>query len=91
METQALLSIWWAWLAIAGALLILELMITGYVFLGFAFGAALTAPVVAFADPPLTVTLMVFAIASVLSWVGLRYAFPPAPKSVQTFDKDINE
>lgn len=91
MEIEALLAIWWAWLALAGGLLIIELMAPGFIFLGIALGAAITAPVVWVAQPSLTATMMVFAVASVLAWVVLRRLFQPAPKSVQTFDTDIND
>lgn len=91
MEMSALLSVWWVWLAFGGLLLIFELLVPAFIFLGFALGAGFTAVIVAMATPSTPMKFLIFAIASVLAWGVLRWLIPPAPKSVKRFENDIND
>ncbi|MBM7068952.1 NfeD family protein [Actibacterium sp. 188UL27-1] len=94
MET--LWNTWWVWMA--GALLfgILEMLIPGYVLLGFATGAALTGMVLVVTSAigmsaSLPALLAFFAIMSLASWIVLRKVFGLKTGSVQTFEHDIND
>lgn len=84
---------WWLWLAAALVLGILEIVLPGFIFLGFAIGAAVTGlllilPGVA---PSLPILLMIFAALSLISWLILRRVFSLPHGQVKTFNHDINE
>lgn len=89
---------WWAW-AIAGLVLaILEVVVPGWVFLGFALGAGATALLLAVGGPvggsmagSIALLLVVFAVLSLVAWLVLRKVFGLHGGSVKTFDHDINE
>jgi inner membrane protein len=84
---------WWVW--VVGGVLIgaVEVVLPGYVFLGFALGAVavglLTAIGVLGGNLPLMI--LAFAILSLLAWFGLRRAFPGQGGSVKRWDRDIND
>ena len=56
--------IWWIWLAGALVLAILEVLLPGFIFLGFAIGAAITGVILALTGVSisLAVLLLVFAV-----------------------------
>ncbi len=89
---------WWVW-AVAGLVLaILEVLAPGWIFLGFAIGAGVTALLLAAGGPfsaamagSLPVLLVVFAVLSLIAWLALRRVFGLRGGSVRTFDHDINE
>ena len=91
MET--LLTTWWVWLAAALVLGILEMLIPGFIFLGFAIGAAIVG--LALLGPlgllSLPAILLIFAIASLVAWLALRRYFALPKGQVKTFDHDIND
>lgn len=65
--------VFWYWWALAAALLVCEMMLPGVVFLFLAIGAAVAgALLLIVTDVALEVQLVVFAIVSVVSAVGLR-------------------
>ncbi len=84
-------TIWWAWAAIALVLAILEVILPGYIFLGFAGGAVLTALVAPVFAPGLPTTMVVFAIASAVTYIALRKAFGMRGGNVKIWDRDIND
>lgn len=86
-------SIWWVWLAGALALVILEMLLPGFVFLGFAIGAVGVALILLITGPAfsLPVLLLVFAALSLVSWLVIRKLFALPKGSVKTFDSDIND
>jgi len=87
-------SIWWVWLAAALVLAILEVMVPAYIFMGFAIGAALTGIALAiglFASSGLPAVLVVFAVLSLLGYIGMRLAFGAPGGSVKIWDRDIND
>lgn len=82
---------WWAWLAGALVLGILELLAPGFVFVGFAFGAAVVGILLALGlSTSLPWLLVIFAVVSVVAWVVLRRAFNVKDGNIKTFDHDIN-
>lgn len=87
------LTIWWAWLAAALVLGILEMLIPGFLFLGFAIGAAVVG--IALLGPinllPIPGILLMFAIISLAAWLLLRRHFALPKGQVKTFDHDIND
>lgn len=89
----ALLTTWWVWLASALVLAILEVLAPGFVFLGFAIGAALIGlmllgPAALFSVPML---LLIFAGLSLVSWLVLKRFFALPKGQVKTFNHDIND
>lgn len=84
---------WWLWLAAALVLGILEVALPGFIFLGFAIGAAITGLLLAIPGiaPGLAVLLLIFAALSLIAWLILRRMFALPHGQVKTFDRDINE
>ena len=89
---------WWAWGMLAALMGILELLVPGYIFLGFSIGAVAMAgsflvgePVAGWLPEGLPALALVFAALSVLSWFALRAMFRLPKGQVKTFDYDINE
>jgi membrane protein implicated in regulation of membrane protease activity len=65
--------VFWYWWALAAVLLVCEMMLPGVVFLFLAIGAATAGmALLVAADMSLELQLLVFAVASVVSAVGLR-------------------
>lgn len=88
---MAILEIWWVWLAAAIALGIAEIFLPGSIFLGFAAGAALTAPLVAWTSLTVPQLAVVFAVLSLISWIVMRRVFGFRTPNAKVFDTDIND
>lgn len=86
-------SAWWVWVVAGAALAILEVLVSGFVLLGFAVGATLTGVLLWFGvlGQSLAVLLLVFAIASLLAWLALRRAVGVRQGQVKVWDRDIND
>jgi len=86
------LALWWVWICIALALGILELLAPGFIFLGFAIGAMVVAVLVAVISIPNTAALLaIFAILSLMAWIGLRATFRKQSSGARIVTRDINE
>lgn len=84
--------LWWVWLAAALALAILETLAPGFIFLGFAAGAALTAVVVLLPwKLGAAALLAVFAVLSLVSWLLLRRIFRTPDDQTRVIHEDINK
>ncbi len=85
-------SLWWVWACAALALAIFELLSPGYIFLGIAIGAALTAIIVALPIAlSLPVLLVIFAALSLLGWLALRRFFKAEDDQTRIVHEDINK
>ena len=88
-----LMTIWWVWLAAALVLGILEVLVPGFVFLGFAIAAAILGLMllgpVAYLSPAMLI--LIFAGLSLVAWLLLRHFFALPTGQVKTFDHDIND
>ena len=86
-------SLWWVWLAAALALGILEVLIPGFVFLGFAIGALAVSMLLLNTglNVSLPLLLLIFAALSLAAWLLLRRFFALPQGQVKTFDHDIND
>ncbi|MDA5092692.1 hypothetical protein O2N63_01155 [Aliiroseovarius sp. KMU-50] len=83
---------WWVWAAGAIALVILETFIPGFVFLGFAVGAAVVALLVLIGPSiGLPVLLVIFGAVSLTAWLIMRRVFGVRAGQSKKFDSDINE
>jgi len=93
-----MLGAWWVWALGAVALAFLEVVVPGYVFLGFAIGAAATAVVLLIGGPAaaaitgsVPLLALFFAVVSLVSWLALRRWLGIRAGQVTKFDRDINE
>ncbi|MFA5581005.1 MAG: hypothetical protein WDA25_03530 [Paracoccaceae bacterium] len=84
---------WWVWLVAGIGLAVFEVLVPGYVFVGFAIGAMLTALAVALgaAAAPLSVVVLIFALTSLVAWLLLRQIFGVRRGQRKIWDRDINE
>lgn len=75
------------------ALGVVEVLVPGFIFLGFAIGAVVTGILVGIgllgANVPLLV--LVFALASLGAWFVLRRLFGVRGGEVKLWDKDVND
>ena len=91
---QILHATWWAWAILALALACLEITVPAFVFLGMAIGAGCVALVMALGGAgvigaPLSV--LMFAVISLIATLVLRKIFSLPKGQVKTFDGDIND
>jgi membrane protein implicated in regulation of membrane protease activity len=91
---QTLHATWWAWAILALALACLEITLPAFVFLGMAIGAGCVALVMALGGAgvigaPLSV--LMFAVISLIATLVLRKIFSLPKGQVKTFDGDIND
>ena len=91
---QTLHATWWAWAILALALACLEITVPAFVFLGMAIGAGFVALVMALGGAgvigaPLSV--LMFAVISLIATLVLRKIFSLPKGQVKTFDGDIND
>lgn len=91
-------SDYWVWFAAAIVLAILEVLAPGYILLGFALAAGIVGAGLwiggglgAFLAGSLPVTLVIFAVISIVLWLVLRRVFGVRGGSVKVWDTDINE
>lgn len=86
-------SIWWVWV-VAGFLIgALEVVVPGYIFLGFAIGAVMTGLFVglgALSGGP-AFLIFTFALCSVVAWLVLRRTMGVRRGQVKLWDRDIND
>ena len=84
---------WWVWVVAGFALGVVEVLVPGFIFLGFAIGAVMTGVLVGIgllgANVPLLV--LAFALASLAAWYVLRRMFGVKGGEVKLWDKDIND
>jgi membrane protein implicated in regulation of membrane protease activity len=86
-------GIWWAWVVAGISLGVLEVLAPGYVFLGFATGAIVTGVLVGIGvlGHSLPVTLVAFALASLVSWLVMRRLLGKQAGTAKIWDRDIND
>lgn len=85
---------WWIW--VVGGLLIAtaELLLPGYIFLGFAVGGILTGGLIGIGvldGASLAVLLAIFAGLSLLAWAAMRAALGKREGQVKVWTRDIND
>lgn len=88
-----LVGIWWVWLAVAIALGVVEVLLPGFIFLGFALGALVMAAIVGLVTPAIGVApaMALFAGLSLLAWIALRLAFRRQSSGARRVMHDIND
>ncbi|MDG1472234.1 NfeD family protein [Pseudosulfitobacter sp. SM2401] len=88
-----LVSIWWVWLATALGLAVLEVLLPGFIFLGFAIGAVIMTGIIALFPTAMTapVAIAVFTGLSLVSWIVLRVMFRKQSSGARRVMHDIND
>lgn len=86
-------AVWWVWIVAGFALGVLEVIVPGYIFLGFAIGALIVGIGlgVGLLGGSLPLLLLVFALASLGAWLGLRRWMGIRASQVKVWDRDIND
>jgi membrane protein implicated in regulation of membrane protease activity len=86
-------GIWWVWLSVALALALVEIVLPGFIFLGFAIGAAALAVIVAVIGMPFgaPVAVALFAGLSLIAWIALRVIFRNQRSGARIIRHDIND
>jgi len=86
-------TLWWVWMAGALVLAIAEVLIPGFVFLGFAIGAFAVSLILLNTGLSLglPVLLLIFAGLSLVAWLLMRRFFALPKGQVKTFNQDIND
>ena len=84
---------WWVWMSGALILATLEVLIPGYIFLGFALGAAVMGLMIlfGFSASGLALTLVIFAVFSLISYLLMRKVFGLRTGQVKVWDTDVND
>lgn len=84
---------WWVWMIAGAVMAILEVMIPGFILLGFAIGAALTGVLLwlGLLGGSLAGLMLVFAIASLAAWLILRKVVGVRRGQVKLWDRDVND
>ncbi|WP_019955604.1 NfeD family protein [Yoonia vestfoldensis] len=84
---------WWVWMSGALILATLEVLVPGYIFLGFAIGAGLMGLLILLgvSATGLALTLVIFAVLSLLSYIGMRRFFGIRKGQVKVWETDIND
>ncbi|MCA2014416.1 hypothetical protein LCM17_23195 [Cereibacter sphaeroides] len=89
-------ELWWVWIAAGLALAILEVLVPGFLFAGFAVGAVITGAIVGTglfgdASESLAIMAVVFAVISVVAWLAMRQFMGVRQGQMKRIDRDINE
>ena len=86
---------WVFWMIAAVGLAILEVFAPSFIFLGFAIGAALVGLILLIGGSAISLslpmTLLVFAVVSLISWIALRQLLGVRRGQVKVWDEDIND
>lgn len=85
-------SLWWAWIVAGFVLGVIEVLVPGFIFVGFAVGAVLTGALVGLGvKASLPVLILIFALLSLASWLVVRRLVGRRPGQVKIWDRDIND
>ena len=85
-------AVWWVWVVAGVALAVLEVLVPGFVFLGFAISAVMVGVFVAVGllGGSVPVLVLVFAVLALAAFVVLRRVVGVTKGQVKVWDKDIN-
>lgn len=84
---------WWVWVAAGAVLGVLEVIVSGYVLLGFAAGAIVTGLLiwVGLLGQSVGGVLLAFAIASFAAWASFHWLFRLPLDRAKVIHHDIND
>ena len=86
-------QLWWAWVVFGVALGVLEVLVPGFIFLGFAIGAVVPGGLVGIGllGAQVPTLVLVFAVLSLVAFLGLRRVVGVKAGQVKLWDRDIND
>ena len=86
-------AVWWVWVVAGFALGVVEVLMPGFIFLGFAIGAVITGLLVGIGvlGGNIASLVLAFALASLAAWFLLRQVFGGQSGQVKLWDKDVND
>lgn len=86
-------SEWWVWMSAALALATLEVIVPGYIFLGFAAGSFVMGVLLllGLTSLSLPIMLVIFAVLSLVAYLAMRKVFGLKTGQVKVWDRDIND
>ncbi|WP_341367613.1 hypothetical protein [Yoonia sp. BS5-3] len=84
---------WWVWMSGALILATLEVLLPGYIFLGFALGAGVMGLLILFgiSAKGLALTLVIFSVLSLISYLVMRKVFGLRSGQVKVWETDVND
>ncbi len=87
------LSVWWVWIVAGFAVGVMEVLVPGFIFVGFAIGAVVTGLLIAIGllGGNVSVTVLVFAVVSLIAWLVTRRLVGRRPGQVKIWTRDIND
>ena len=91
---MGLFNEWWVWMSAALVLAILEVIVPGWIFLGFAIGAFFLGAVMwmgIITSLSTYLLVVVFALLSLVAYLILRQVFGIRRGQVKIWDRDIND
>lgn len=89
---MALFGLWWVWITLGAGLAVLEVLLPGFLFLGFAIAAVIMAALVALnLTQSLPLLILLYSLLALLAWLGLRAKFGNGKGSVKVWHDDIND
>ena len=85
-------AVWWVWVVFGVALGVLEVLVPGFIFLGFAIGAVVTGALVGIGvvGGKVALLVLVFAVLSAVAFLVLRRVVGVTKVQSKVWDKDIN-
>lgn len=87
-----LLGLWWVWAATALVLGIAEVLLPGFIFLGFAIGAVIMVGVVTLVEGLSAAALLaIFSGISLMCWIALHLVFKRQSSDERIVENDIND
>jgi membrane protein implicated in regulation of membrane protease activity len=91
--TEPLWQLWWVWMSAALVMVTLEVLVPGYIFLGFAIGAFALGLLVllGLSGLGLPVSLVIFAVLSLLAYLVLRRVLGLKEGQVKIWHRDVND
>ena len=91
-------DVWWVWVAAGIVLAILEVIVPGFIFLGFAIGAVVVGllllmggGIAAWLSGTISMMLLMFALFSVVAWLVLRRVVGVRRSQSKIVRHDIND
>jgi inner membrane protein len=86
-------TMWWVWVVAGFALGVLEVLVPGYIFVGFAIGAMIVGAGLGIGvlGGSLPLLLFIFAVVSMAAWGILRRTMGLRKGQVRLWDRDIND
>ena len=86
-------ELWWVWMSAALLLATAEVIIPGWIFLGFAMGALVMGALllIGVTGMSMPITMVIFAVLSLGAYLGLRWFFGLKTGQAKFFDTDIND